>query len=430
VISHRSRSKPLGYTDGIVSGGIIEVAPTKLPHLEQPPEWARTAAYILHATTNGQTWSYELHRGWMQSGEGSIRLRHPSDIAPVMAKQQQGLNALPEVEDLLAWALKDAIKRKAQPLAPYAVATEQAVKSIKLPGPRGPITYFGYGKKVGAYTLAQIHEAVAKAVADCSGIWKWATGGPWCPSNLQVKIHTGKVAMGLAWNPGSGKELNKRIFSLNKLLFTGHDANSIWRVVVHELCHHYRDEALPLRDFDDEDSKVLRGQLLVKIREKRSFAAAMNIVNSHDIRFVKALGQVDPTVATTPVEACWFTEYVDKSVVAVVEQQKGVQWAAGAGKLVLKWGKSTMSASWNGAWGKHSLGLAGIETVTKKFQPFDDIRDKVPEGFDAIRVEFDDKIRKRFELIYRISSGKDIQLPNDLPMSVALPLLRTLWRTP
>lgn len=419
--------KPLGYTDGVVSGGVIEVAPSKLPHLPQPPEWGVHAKYLLHATTNGQTWSYVLHQGWTQDDDRTISHKHPTQLVPTMARQQWGLTTLPEVEDLLAWALKDAIKRKAQPLAPYAVAAEQVVKATKLPGPRGPITYFGYGKKVGAYTLAQIHEIVAKAVADCSSTWMWPTGGVWSPSNLQVKLHTGKTAMGLAFNPGSGKDLNKRIISLSKLAFTSYDAKAIWRVVVHELCHHFRDEALPQRDFDDEDSKVLRSQLMTALLKHRSTSASFNILNSHDIRFVKALGQVDPEVAATPAEGLTFTEYVDQSVVAVVEQQKGIQWAAGAGKLVLRMSGQKVNSWWAGAWGKHPL-RTGILPSTGQLLPFDEIQPKIGEGFDDVQVEFDDKLRGIFELIYRRSSGQAITLPNILPMKVAKPFVRALWK--
>lgn len=417
----------IGYTDGIVSGGVIEVDPAKLPHLPPGPATIYKAKYLLHATTNGQTWSYELRQGWTVTDERSTRYHHPSDLVPTMAKQHRGLDLLPEVEDLLAWALKDAVKRRAPCLAPYAVAAEQVVKATKLPGPRGPITYFGYGKKVGAYTLQQIHDIIAKAVADCSDTWKWANGGPWIPSNLQVKIHTGKTAMGLAFNPGSGIDLNKRIISLNKLAFIQHDAKSIWRLVVHELCHHYRDEALPQQDFTDDDAKAMRSQIQTRLLQGRSIAKAMVVLNTHDIRFVRALGQVDPIVAATPIEACWFSEYVDKSVVAVVEQQKGVQWSAGAGKLVLKFSAKKVSVAWVGDWGRHSLGAAWVNTKTGEFQPFDDIKAKVPEGYDDIQVEFDDTLRRMFENIYARSSGQRLQLPTVLPMKAARPLARGLW---
>jgi len=148
------------------------------------------------------------------------------------------------------------------------------------------ITFEGYTQRA-----LKVHSfgTIAKLVDDGIKLGRDAWG--WEPVDLRVMIHNDSRAMGLAYNPGKGVH---RI-SLNSRLLNEYDTMSIFRTVIHELCHHYRDERFPINKLD-----------------------------AHDEIFCHELGKIDPVVVQNPKECVMFTDEVwqDSLVVkAKVEKQ-------------------------------------------------------------------------------------------------------------
>jgi hypothetical protein len=268
--------------------------------------------------------------------------------APAMSKLEARFRAP------LEWAKRDIAKRAKLPAgSPGALMFDcaydaEAPKDLgnKLPGPCGPITYTGIANKVGAYTREQLHEITAKAVSDCIAVWKWRSAEfpVWKPSNLEVMLHEGARALGLAFAPGTGHKLNKRTISLNKTLLVQYDANSIWRVIVHELCHHYRDEVFAGHEVDPAEREVLLQSVKAYLANKSNSAAVhmQKVLGTHDATFVRELGRVDPKIKENMIAGLIFTEYADQSLVAEMvakrvarkaKLQSKVSWDPTAGRI-------------------------------------------------------------------------------------------------
>jgi len=146
------------------------------------------------------------------------------------------------------------------------------------------ITYEGFvGATIKVHGFDTIARTVAQSVALCKAAWDWE------PKHLRVLVHTAGRAMGLAYNPGKG---DHRI-SLNRRLLTDFDTMSLARVVLHELCHHYRDERFP------------------------------KSADSHDAVFCRELGKVDLVVANDPRGCQFFSDEVwEESTVVQARKTK------------------------------------------------------------------------------------------------------------
>jgi len=173
----------------------------------------------------------------------------------------------------------------------------------------GSVTYEGWTTalaKKSAHTFAVFHIMIKKAVQDCARAWKWS------PDGLVVTFHTSRKTqgrpMGLAYNPGGG---NRRISILEDMLGK-YSIGSIYRTVVHEICHHAREEKYP--------------------RDRRNYTGAM----SHDDVFCKMLSAVDSQVAQNPNACRYFVDSVDSSVVAAKEAAAGTLYTVSSGVLEVK----------------------------------------------------------------------------------------------
>ena len=369
----KRRSSTYIWTDGIVHGFLGYIPTPDAPLIKQSlaslDEFEGRVSYIqpykskciLSVTSNGKVWSYAVRSMitpetisiGVHAGKRSYGIQFSGTYLPRDSKYTaiRSLSTLTsEYRPAVEWARKDIAKRAKLPATdPGALQLDVAYDTeapqeatIRLPGPFGQITYTGYSKKVGHYTLDQIHDICVRAVTDSSAVWSkrgkqhpahqaapYASDPRWIPLNLEVMLHSGKAALGLAFAPGSGRETNKRTISLNKKLFELYDANATWRVVVHELCHHYRDEEF----WKDEVAPAEQASLLAAIKSHmatspRSGMWWHNVLSTHDATFVRELGRVDPKVKESAYSGLLFTEYTDPSLVAEVAAKKAARAAA------------------------------------------------------------------------------------------------------
>lgn len=153
------------------------------------------------------------------------------------------------------------------------------------------VTFEGYTDRVlKAHSFATMSKLVDDATTLCASAWGWKA------RKLRVLLHGTSRALGLAYNPGQGVH---RI-SLNTRLINEYDTMSIFRVVLHELCHHYRNETFPLSH------------------------------NAHDALFCEALGKVDPIVLQDKKQCQFFTDEVWEGstvVQAKMEKQSALKQA-------------------------------------------------------------------------------------------------------
>lgn len=176
-------------------------------------------------------------------------------------------NAPPEYRLLVEWA-RETVKNWGQL---YTTRAGKFIKStvIEYSSPLtkhlGSVEYTGFEQveKRSAHTLEAVHRAVNASAARAIEVWGWNCTG------LEVKFHETGRAFGLAYEPGTGKQKGVRKISLNVQLLQLYDLNSVARVVVHELCHHYREETWPRRRAGSD---------------------------GHDSRFCEELGRADPEV--------------------------------------------------------------------------------------------------------------------------------------
>lgn len=335
------------YTDGCVFGVLEGIKAPAAPLLQQRiAENVRIVGRIwgpdivaLQVTNNSQVWSYAIRPGHVVPESATpqsrrITMKYLTDYIPphMPYKRVESRKALLSgYREPHLWALSDMAKRAKLPAADpnalqFNVAYERpapAETGKKLQGPRGPIQYTGYEHLPESFPIERLHAILSKAVTACEAVWTWQSAGypPWQPSRLEVMHHAGNRAMGLAYAPGSGKDpARKRVISLNARLFQFYDDHAIWRVVVHELCHHYRDEVFTSRDVDPDTANRLR-QAIVAYRSAGK-RLDDRVLGTHDSVFIRELGRVDAKVPEDPVGGLVFTEYADPSLIAEITGRK------------------------------------------------------------------------------------------------------------
>lgn len=87
-----------------------------------------------------------------------------------------------------------------------------------------------------AHSEAKLAGIAARAVDRCARAWGWR------PTNLTICFHSGGRSFGIARGTGDGPRIGVTVVSLSCRLVSEYDARSVGRTVVHELCHHYREE--------------------------------------------------------------------------------------------------------------------------------------------------------------------------------------------
>lgn len=417
------RGQQYVWTDGIVRGFVGYVQTPDAPLVKQIVEdYKARGAWqdyltkcIIRVTSNGKVWSYALVTMTFPSersvaGRPSFNMHFANHYIPKDAKAQavRALSTVTsEYRPAVEWARKDIARRSRLPADdPGALqlmvgydteAPEEAV--VRFPGPFGPITYSGFGKKVGHYTMEQIHEICAKAVADGSAVWAWRTSPPttWKPSGLEIMLHGGSAALGLAFAPGTGKDTNKRTVSLNKKLFEFYDAHATWRVMVHELCHHYRDETFAKNEVEPQEREALLAAIRADLaKSPRGGMWWHNILSTHDATFVRELGRVDPKIKESAISGILFTEYADPSLVAEVAKKKELRrqaakpiiWDGTQGRLYVDRTKTHFSLWWipltKGDWKPAKLGTSMVSGSINHFI------EHIGAGWEQVRVTYSD----------------------------------------
>ncbi len=310
---------------------------------------------VLLVTDNGATWTGQRLGDWQAVAlpEGERWTRHRASVASLATQFR-----LP-----LLWARRTVPPHPAgiprherAPSGPVstraAVAVETETVPLESPATRdiGAVKYVGFAvaAKRSRISLATLHAAVNAALLRARESW-----GGWRGVGLEIRFHDTGKALGLAFEPGTGAYTERRRISLNTRLLAQHDPNQIARVVLHELCHHYREERFPTT------------------REV------------HDARFCAELSRADPVVAADPQECMRFGGEIDPTVVqerAAKKEQRLARaaWEPEAGWLnfyKLKGGQ--LRIAWTpvhaGTWAPvvFSLNDAATLDLLKRFAPAD-----------------------------------------------------------
>jgi len=214
------------------------------------------------------------------------------------------------------------------------------------------VTYNGFETiaKRSAHTLDALHATIVKAALECHRIWGWR------PRGLDVSFHKTSKAMGLAFAPGH-EPMRHRI-SLHLRMLETYDLHTIWRVLVHEFCHHYREEKWPRRGH-------------------------ITAARFHDQRFCEALRAVDS--GASDAETCrWFINVEDPALAVAKKERIAARgtppvWSVDAGYLLvyrLKSGKLRMQWKPRGLefnWTKYvrAVGRQEIGDILTHFGPVD-----------------------------------------------------------
>lgn len=237
------------------------------------------------------------------------------------------------VQAMLDWARRAGLG-PGKDRAEIGARDLRAVGMLLAPCPRiGEVRYAGWKavEKQSAHTFEALHGAVVRAVEACAAAWSWD------PTGLSISFFTGRRAMGLAYHPGRG---DRRI-ALHHDLLARYDLDSVARTVLHELCHHAREELHP------------RGDI-------HAYGRAAAATLAHDQKFCEMLAMVDPAVASSPASCRYFDDDADPEALKGLAARRGVVHAAAAGALRLavasrrgavkfRW-EPTGTARWKAVW--------------------------------------------------------------------------------
>lgn len=265
----------------------------------------------------------------------------------------------PEWRLPLEWAAREINKRKRE--VEFTIQTEaqkRAKTTVKKLQNGEAVSYIGWElvEKQSAHTIDALHKTIEKAIVLCEKEWGWK------PVDLRVKFHTTGNAFGLAYSPGR----KDHIISLLKRMLMKYDIDSAYRVILHEFCHHYRDE---------------------RFRQT---------ANDHDSIFCRELAKVDPSVEGDLRQCVHFVDVADPALAAKHQRQKNEPvWSAEAGTVVLWHKKSDNSFSlywkpnkgykWS-TW-RVSLNADNLIILLKQF---------APSEWGKVRVELHPKSAQSF----------------------------------
>jgi predicted SprT family Zn-dependent metalloprotease len=206
---------------------------------------------------------------------------------------------------LIAWATHLNLSAT-NPTAERGAPNVEHIGSKVLPSATvGTIRYDGWAPlaKRSAHTLDALHRSVDDAVRKARAAWGWAAEG------LVVSFHKKQWALGLAYNPGA----KDRRISISEVLLEKYNLDSIHRTVLHELCHHAREEMHP--------------------RTRRRGRSRLAQLDTHDAKFCEMLAQVDPLVAGSQQQCQFFNGMEDVSAALASAAAKGVTYTAASGSL-------------------------------------------------------------------------------------------------
>jgi predicted SprT family Zn-dependent metalloprotease len=206
----------------------------------------------------------------------------------------------------LEWAKKEITRlKKSKKLKFDEVHSTKAIQVVSRESKpmwnKDVVIYDGFDviKKRSAHTLKAIHDSIDRSTKLTKLKWNWV------PIRPTVSFHSKSNAMGLAYNPGGGEH----IISLNVRMLADYNMKSIFRVMLHEWCHHFRDEKFP------------------------------RTTDPHDSKFCELLSIVDPIVADNRKECTFFTDIKDVAIAALKQKKstkKSPVFTPQAGDMVLE----------------------------------------------------------------------------------------------
>lgn len=259
----------------------------------------------LVVTNNGEVWS-------------AVWDRIPAGMLGIGALSfDRGSVLTPEYRLPLVWARRAAKDKPDGEIVSTKAGTlsHSETRQYLLPPPYSgvydSVTFTGFTPsyaKRSAHSLKDLTGIITDVVAVTMLEWDWK------PNNLQVCFHDKSNAYGLAYNPGC--RVHK--ISLNIKLLEAYDQGSVWRVIAHEFCHHYRNENFPI-------PRVMRGRRIVE--------------EHHDEIFCAKLKLVDHTLAVKGGESCVkFVDAPDEALVVALKKKRDKHfveplWAPDAGHL-------------------------------------------------------------------------------------------------
>lgn len=253
--------------------------------LRMVDKWTSGLGGWLFVTNNGEMW-------------GAIIQRHQDPLPPdVQMFGEASIGKMePEWRIPLEWARRTVVEpnKMYSALAAKSGHTETIQYSSPLTRDLGSVTYTGFEryKRRSGHSLESIHIAINAAVARARAVWNWSCTG------LEVKFHDHSMAMGLAYASGSGAKNGVRKISLAAKLIESYDLNSIARVAVHELCHHYRDEKFPENKSEQHDEHFCNA-LKIADDEVKDYKTCKFFLNVTDATLVAAkkerVNSIEPT---------------------------------------------------------------------------------------------------------------------------------------
>jgi hypothetical protein len=287
--------------------GVVFNLPFKggLTTIESPiNDWQ---GYIVFATDDTVSWAVQIKPSQERSGERSAFVHAPRHYIPdgawATARYQgpirQGSLTV-RYQMLYEWARSIAVKLikrygidavgKGEAVDAAATSPLKALPSLFANDQVGYLD-FNSVKRSSAHSLDALHALVLKAQDTAQRVW-WG----WTATNLQIQFHESK-SMGAAWEPGNPANASHgRRICLNRKLLAQYDAHSIWRVIIHELCHHFREES---------ERRVLTSD------------------NAHDGVFCRMLTLADPEAVGSQCQ--FFEAAPDPSLVSVSARARGKQ---------------------------------------------------------------------------------------------------------
>jgi len=241
--------------------------------------------------------SDRVHWRAVRVEDWELREYLPASVRPAVgaARGMSWLNPTLTADRLMiAWAIK--VTEKPTTLYSIDAVKEVAARTMHYGQPlldqdeSNGVTYNGFETiaKRSAHTLEALHKTIVGAALDCHRAWGWR------PRSLDVGFHQTSRAMGLAYAPGNDPTTHK--ISLHVRMLETYDLHTVWRVLVHEFCHHYREEKWS--------------------RRGRKLTAAQ----SHDQLFCNALRQID--TAASDAQTCrWFINVEDPALAAARKER-------------------------------------------------------------------------------------------------------------
>lgn len=254
------------------------------------------------ATTNGEVWSaVRASNVWpVLEGIGVGRYERGTFRDPLGILETAHERSLDrEMASLMRWGESAARIYGERHSKPAEVTSTTQAMIAEATGTE--VRYVDFdGVDLGRHGIQRFHKAVSSALEMSDKAWSWRV-----PS-LNVKTHQGKGPLGQAFAPGTGTYTGLRSISIHRDIARRYDADSLRRVVLHELCHHAREELEPRTGS----------------RAKRE---------SHDSTFCRMMGLVDPQVIGDEEKCRRFHDAPDLTLVAeeaaeATASSKGLSW--------------------------------------------------------------------------------------------------------